>query len=116
MSTSIAKRCEPETVTAYKGLTIIPSSMISYLKKPRGRHLWKEQFQTFCNFYSDDFPNFAAMEAELLLWENYWETFKGTIPDNISLTLKAVSFPGFKNIKVALRILGTLPVTSCECE
>ena len=27
-----------------------------------------------------------------------------------------MSFPGFENIKVALRILGTIPVTSCECE
>ena len=25
-------------------------------------------------------------------------------------------FSGFQNIKVALRITGTLPVTSCECE
>ncbi|XP_046863349.1 uncharacterized protein LOC124457103 [Xenia sp. Carnegie-2017] len=30
--------------------------------------------------------------------------------------LKHVTFPGFENIKVILRILGTLPITSCECE
>jgi hypothetical protein len=30
--------------------------------------------------------------------------------------LKAINFPGFENIKVLLRILGTIPVTSCECE
>ena len=34
----------------------------------------------------------------------------------MALTLKAIMFPGFENIKVLLRILGTLPVTSCECE
>ena len=31
-------------------------------------------------------------------------------------TLKAIMFPDFENIKVLLRILCTLPVTSCECE
>ena len=35
-----------------------------------------------------------------------------------TLAVKAirVSFDSFVNIKVALRILATLPVTSCECE
>ncbi len=37
-------------------------------------------------------------------------------PSNISSTLKAVTFEGFPNIKIALRILATLPITSCECE
>ena len=27
-----------------------------------------------------------------------------------------MKFSGFQNNKVALRIIGTLPVTSCECE
>ena len=31
-------------------------------------------------------------------------------------TLKAVNFAGFENIKLILCILGTLPITSCECE
>ena len=31
-------------------------------------------------------------------------------------TLKSVSFKGLENIKVILRILGRLPITSCECE
>ena len=116
MFTSVSKRFEPETVNAYKGLTIIPYNLITYLKEPQGRYLWKSQFKTFGNFYKKDFPNFTALEGALGLWEQYWKTFTGIIPENISLTLKEVSFPGFENIKFALRILGTLPVTSCECE
>ena len=34
---------------------------------------------------------------------------------NVSATLKSLIFPGFENIKAALRILATLPVTTCEC-
>lgn len=37
-------------------------------------------------------------------------------PDNISATLKAIPSLQFDNLTVALRILATLPVTSCECE
>ena len=44
-------------------------------------------------------------------------TYKDCHPNNISTTLKAISFPGFENIKVTIRILATLPAhTSCECE
>nr|XP_047123059.1 52 kDa repressor of the inhibitor of the protein kinase-like [Hydra vulgaris] len=85
-------------------------------KLPKTQLCWRKQFETFYDFYIDDFPNISALNGELVLWEKYWESFSGTIPDNISLTLKSISFPGFENIKIALRILGTLPVTSCECE
>ena len=53
---------------------------------------------------------------ELVLWEKYWEGYSKKLSENISSTLKAVSAPGFENVKVALKILGTLPVTPCECE
>ena len=36
---------------------------------------------------------------------------KGYLPDNVSNTLKGIKFSGFQNIKVALRIIGTLLVT-----
>ena len=39
-----------------------------------------------------------------------------SLPDNVSNTLKTINFSEFQNIKVALRIIGTLAVTSCECE
>ena len=42
--------------------------------------------------------------------------FTGPCPSNIASTLKAISFDGFENIKVLLRVLGTLPITSCKCE
>ena len=66
--------------------------------------------------YDDDFPNPLALDAEMELWQKYWETISDSSPSNVGATLKAVNFTGFENIKVALRILATLPVTSCECE
>ena len=84
---------------------------------------------TLSLFYHDDLPNPMALDAEfhyglptayaeLSLWTTYClpTTYDGTIPHNIASTLKAVCFDGFENIKVILRILGTLPITSCECE
>ena len=49
-----------------------------------------------------------TLESELDLWEEHWS--------QVSATLKSINFPCFPIIKTALRILGTLPVTSCSCE
>ena len=68
------------------------------------------------NFIRDDLQNALSLDSELELWETYWISYKGSLPDNVSNTLKSIKFSGFQNIKVALRIIGTLPVTSCKCE
>ena len=61
-------------------------------------------------------PNAFSLESELNLWETYWISYRGSLSDNIPTALKSITFSGFPNIKVALRIIGTLLVTSCECE
>ena len=48
--------------------------------------------------------------------QTYWIRCRGSLPDNVPNTLKNIKFSGFQTIKVALRIIRTLPVTSCECE
>ena len=65
---------------------------------------------------NEDFPNPLAPDGELELWQTYWVSNKSSCPNSVASTLKAISFDSFANIKVALRILATLPVTSCECE
>ena len=57
-----------------------------------------------------------TLESELDLWEEHWSQSKTCLPDSVSTTLKSINFPCFPIIKTALRILGTLPVTSCSCE
>ena len=66
-------------------------------------------------FYEDDFHSKYLLESELELWQHFWLE-QMNCPSNISNTLKAINFDGFPNIKIALRILATLPITSCECE
>ena len=72
----------------------------------------KEEFMAVVQFYYSDLPNPLVLNADLLLWQTYWETLVGPHPDDIATTLKAVNFAGFENIKVILCILGTLPITS----
>ena len=39
-----------------------------------------------------------------------------TPPSNVKNTLKAYQFSGLENVKTSLKILGTIPMTWCECE
>ena len=50
------------------------------------------------------------------MWEAYWLNDISCHPGNISATLKNINFKSFSSIKVCLRVLGTLSVTTCTCE
>ena len=104
-----------KTEAIFNGLVIVPAKLIAIVQQPEKGH-WKEKFSLFANFIWDDLPNALSLDNELDLWEASWISYKGSRSDNISNTLKSIKFSGFQNIKVALRIIGTLPVTSCECE
>ena len=104
-----------KTEAIFNGFVIVPAKLIAIVQQPEKGH-WKEKFLLFANFIRDDLPNALSLDSELDLWETYWISYKGSLPDNVSNTLKSINFSGFQNIKVALRIIGTLPVTSCECE
>ncbi|XP_046857691.1 52 kDa repressor of the inhibitor of the protein kinase-like [Xenia sp. Carnegie-2017] len=113
LNSALKARFNTDSVNVYNGLSIVPYKMISLLNNGMN---WKEKFKVVSNFYHDDLPNPLALDSEILLWETYWVDYEGTIPDSISATLKALKFEGFENIKIILRILGTLTITSCECE
>ena len=72
----------------------------------------------FTNYYYEDFPNFNGLDAELDLWFNFWNCakFKNNLPDSASVTLNRVDWLAFQNIHLVLKLLGTLPITTCECE
>ena len=110
---SLEARFDIDSIIVYKGLSIVPAKMQSLLSNGID---WKDEFMIAANFYHDDLPNPLALDAEMFQWQTYWERFKGPLLDNLATKLKSVSFEGFENIKVLLRILGTLPITSCECE
>ena len=114
LNSSLETRFNVQGINAYNGLSIIPSKMLSLLKK-HGSISWKKNFRQFLEFYQSDLPNPLGLDAELELWERYWLNYKSIIPATIATTLKSLNFSGFQNIKLALHILGTLPITSCEC-
>ena len=76
---------------------------------------WSEEFQNFTDFYNDDLPSEHTLTAEVRLWKEWW-CKKETIPDTAQETLKAMDRSLFPNIFSMMKILCTLPVTSCECE
>ena len=103
----------PLSVMVYKGLVIIPSKMISMVHK--NAH-WRGKFRPFAKFHESDHPYYKALDVDLDLWETHWLSNTSCHPDNISSTLKTINYSSFSNIKICLRILGTLPVTTCTCE
>ena len=118
VNTQLAQRFDT-SLTAYHGLVIIPTKMIFCIQREQegcAKLPWRQQMQTFARFYEDDLPNPLSLDAELDLWETYWVTYTGCHPNSVGQTLKAMPHGVFPNIEVALRILATLPVTSCECE
>ena len=72
----------------------------------------------FWKFLFEDFPNFTGLTEELDLWYKFWDKikYKNDLPDSISATLKKVDALAFPNIYLAFKLLGTLPITTCECE
>ena len=42
--------------------------------------------------------------------------FKNNLRDSVSVTLKRVDSLAFQNIHLALKLLGTLPIATCQCE
>ena len=101
-------------VTVVKGFSIIPDLFLNQKEDD-----WKEDFIEFAATYKRDIPSPISISPKLLMWETYWRKgYKGSIPSSIAETLKK-TFPmraSFPNIYATLRLLATIPVTSCECE
>ena len=114
----LASRFYNESLACYSGIYLIPSKIVSMENSPKlkGKTL-RELYEPLINFYHRDLPDPERARDELDVWQDYWLNVEKDIsPTNFSDTLKSVNFTGFKNIKVLLRIMGILPLTSCECE
>ena len=117
LNSELQARFDFGQINVYNGFSIVPTKMISMINHPSlNGQGWKEKFNLFSKFYEADLPNPLGLCAELELWEKFWTTYQGSLPDSAASTLKALGFEGFENIKICLRILATLPLTSCECE
>ncbi|XP_065651196.1 52 kDa repressor of the inhibitor of the protein kinase-like [Hydra vulgaris] len=84
-------------------------------KKNKEKCFWKSDFMEFLHFYISDMPHPTSIHAELDLWETFWNN-QSVIPSTITETSKSIDMRGFPNIREGFLIMGTIPITTCECE
>ena len=112
LASELNQRFSMENCTVLNGFYIVPSVLLSC----RGVS-WKEKFMEFVKIYESDLPYPRQMSSEMDLWEKYWnENYSSPVPSSISESLALVDQIAFPNISVTLKVIGVIPVTSCECE
>ena len=70
------------------------------------------------DYYGDDLPSPASLNTEIELWKHKWvsQASNPLLPDTPSGALSVASKHFIPNIHTILRLVCTVPVTSCECE
>ena len=114
----LSVRFDKSGLNLVKGFIVIPALLHERIVR-RGRAFWNSGFLQFVEPYKEDLPDFDCLRSEMDIWEMYWtQKFVGKLPDRISDTLKeTVSMKTtFPDIFCAMCILGTIPITTCECE
>ena len=75
-------------------------------------------FENVLKMYGEDLPSSKSFPSELHLWQHKW-TSQAEVASALNTPEKALKHADgdfFPNIQVLLKIMGTLPVTSCDCE
>ena len=78
----------------------------------------REKIESILKFYSNDLPSLTCIDSELDLWKHKWKAncVVASELDTPEKTLAHTDYDFFPNIHTLFSIMGTLPVTSCECE
>ena len=67
--------------------------------------------------YRNDLPHYESCRAEVDCWGTFWlEEFKGEEPETLQDLLNFTKVDMYPNISTVLKLLGTVPVTTCTCE
>ena len=100
-------------IKAIRAMEIVPSEFMrnALLQK---NHL--ESLKKDLEFYNEYIPNVSYLEQELRLWHCKWSSYPYELPNTPSKSLQHASERMFPNINCLLRVICTLPVTTCECE
>lgn len=77
---------------------------------------WEEHFSRFLRKYADDLPDPDFIQCELRMWRLKMSNLKDPLPTNLEELLPYADRFSFPNILTALKIFGTIPVTTCSCE
>ena len=111
----LTSRFNDDTFTCFTGIYLLPSKIKSMEEKKDKKPL-RVLCKNLVTFYKNDLPFPERIDKKLDLWETEWLTERNIFPASFVETLKCVDFTGYHNIKELLKILATLPITSCECE
>ena len=100
---------------ALLGLSIVPSLFVSLESDD---HM--SRFKTLSDLYQDDLPSPECLESELHSWKIKWrkeleDHGDSSLPTSLLHTLRRVSSM-YPNISALVKILCTLPVTTCTAE
>ena len=77
---------------------------------------WKDNFLRFLKKYEDDLPDTDFLDCELRMWRLKFLNQKPPLPSSLDQILSNTDALSFPNILTAMRIFGTIPVTTCSCE
>ena len=95
---------------AINGMKIVPSALMD-------KSILPCTHQDLLDSYSEDIPSPRYLESELDLWKHKWQsTSSQQLPGSPADALVHASQNMYPNIHTILRLICTLPVTSCECE
>ena len=94
---------------AIMGMRIVPSVLMD-------NSLSASSVQHLLEYYEEDLPSPSSLDTELHLWMCKWHSFSQPLPDTPADALAFASESMFPNIHQLLRLVCTIPVTSCECK
>ena len=100
--------CNIEQRCIAMGQSVIPEKMKQCTE-------WRMDFKKFADAYTCDLHSEHTVNAELDMWEMAWRD-KSYLPSTSQETLKLMDRELFPNIALMLRVMCTIPVTTCECE
>ena len=92
-----------------RGLTFVPSVLMDDI-------LPKPTMEEIVEYYGEDLPAPSSLGTELHIWKCKWSSSTEALPDTPADALMFARQAIFPNNHSILRLVCTLPVTSCECE
>ena len=101
--------------TTLQGLSIVPSVAVSLESDD-----WTSRLKALCDLYENDLPSPQSFEIEVNCWLIKWKHElenhgENSLPKSLILTLRHISSM-YPNIAALVKILCTLPVTTCSAE
>ena len=102
-----------KTDSVVEFLQLLPSMLINSRES-----LSQQNCKHILELYENDLPSFACFNSELDLWQQKWKATPelAAMLNTPEKTLARTDCDFFPNVHTVLCIMGTLPVTSCECE